>query len=327
MSKIDLLESLKKILPSESMNEVTSAVDAFLAEAKTELKAELETEFNSKLEEAYSELSTELAEAEKTAIEGYQEAYNVINDLRNRLKIAQEEFEKQLEEGYGEAFALIKSEKAKNSTLEVDLHEEYTTKFNEVRAFMVDRLSEFLEDKGAEIYEQAKRDILSDPRYAEHKVALDKIVEVASTYLSDEEQTFATSAKLGDASRQIEDLKAQVQLMEARQIRLGAENHKLQENVRLKEKKLNEASQEDKKERAKKAKDVSGRGFIANGPKKADIIAEYNNVEANDDDDDAQEEDTNQDIFEGYDGIDLDTINLLAGTKQEPKKSKKRARA
>jgi hypothetical protein len=325
MSKIDLFESLKKILPSDSVNEVTSAVDALLAEAKDELKTQLEAEFNSKLEEAYTELSQELAEAEKTAVEGYQEAYNVINDLRNRLELQKEEFEKTLEEGYEEAYDMWKAEKAKNSTLEVDLHEEYTNKFNEVRTLMVDKLDEFLAEKGHEIYEQARRDILSDPRYAEHKVALDKIVEVTSNYLSDEEQTFATGAKLEEAARQIEDLKAQVKFMEARQIRLSGENHKLQESVRLKESQLNEATESDRKERAKKAKNVSGRGFIDKGPKKQDILAEYNNSHVDDDSDDDADTDDDQ-LFEGYEGADLDTINLLAGTK-ETKRAKKARRS
>lgn len=325
MSKIDLFESLKKILPTDSVNEVTSAVDALLSEAKDELKAELETEFNSKLEEAYTELSQELAEAENTALEGYQEAYNVINDLRNRLDLQREEFEKTLEEGYEEAYEVIKSEKSRNHTLEVDLHDEYTNKFGEVRTFMVDKLDEFLQEKGQEIYEQARRDILSDPRYAEHKVALDKIVEVTANYISDEEQTFATSSKLDEASRKINDLEAQVKFMEARQIRLSGENNKLLENVRTKQKQLNEATHADRKERANKAKNVSGRGYIDKGPKRADLISEYNTHVDSDDDDETQDDDTDQ-LFEGYEGADLDTINLLAGTK-ETKKAKKAKRS
>jgi hypothetical protein len=328
MSKIDLFESLKKALPSEMVNDVTSAVDAILAESKAEMKADLEAEANVELEKAYSGAAQELAEAEKVAIQGYQDAYNVINELRNRLEMQTEEFEKELISGWEEAYKVIKEEKAKNGTLELDLHAEYNSKFNEVRTFMVEKLDEFLQQKGKEIYEQARRDILADPRYAQDRVVLDKVVEDVATYLSDEEKVFATGAKLEESQRQIEDLKAQVQFMEARQIRLNGENRKLLESVRTKDKMLSEAVQSDRKERSKKAKQVSGKGYIDNRVPKRDIIQEYDESHydeshyADDDADETQEEEDTDQLFEGYEGANLDTLNLLAGTKETKRRSK-----
>lgn len=304
MNKI--LEALKKLLPAEQLNEVASAVDEMLNEAK----AELEAEFNAKLEEAYNELSSELAAAEKVAEQGYQEAYAIITDLRNRLEIQREEFEQTLEEGYEEAYQMLEAERAKNSSIEVDIYDEYDAKLNEMKEYIVEKLDQFLQFKGAEIYEQAKRDILNDPRMAEHKVALDKIVEVAQQYLSHENYTFATSSKLEQASKSIEDLKAQIKMMEARNIRLSHDNTKLNEAVRQQQELLAEGRSVEKKERTQKARTVSGRGTYA--PKETVVIAEHNETPSSG----KVAQETDATLLESL-GTDLDTVNLLAGTKKQ----------
>lgn len=48
----------------------------------------LEAEYDKKLEEAFEQLHGELMEAERTAEEGYQEAYEIICDLRKQLEEA-----------------------------------------------------------------------------------------------------------------------------------------------------------------------------------------------------------------------------------------------
>jgi len=301
-----ILEALKKLLPQESLNEVASAVDEMLNEAKKELEAE----FNTKLEEAYSELSAELSTAEKVAEQGYQEAYAIINDLRNRLEVQREQFEQQLDEGYEEAYQLLQAERAKGSALEVDMYDEYDSKLNEMKEYIVDKVDQFLQFKGAEIYEQAKRDILNDPRMAEHKVALDKIVEVAANYLSDEDYAFATSTKLEEAHKTIEDLKANMKLMEARTINLDRQNRKLNEAARRHQEQLVTESRSEKKERAKTATKVSGRGHQQ--VEETVVIAEHTNNGSRKNE--AHEEDTTN-LFESI-GLDRETANLLAGTKK-----------
>jgi len=52
------------------------------------------------------------------------------------------------------------------------MYEEYDNKLNQMKSYIVDKVDEFLQLKGSEIYEQARRDVLSDPRLAEHKVNL-----------------------------------------------------------------------------------------------------------------------------------------------------------
>lgn len=277
-----ILESLKKLLPSDQINEVSSAVSEMIAEAKEQL----EQEYNKNLEEAYSQLSQELSEAEKTAYAGYQEAYEIINDLRTRLEVQAAEHEQDMTEGFEQAYQKLLSERTNKSKVETDLYEEYDGKLAEMKAYIVDKVDEFLQQKGAEIYEQARHDLVNDPRVLEHKLALDKIVGITSEYLSDEERTFATSSKLEEARKAVEELKGQLRIMEARNIRLSSDNTRLTESVKKASTVINEhrntAAVQNKKtkllneqkERSEKAKNVSGRGHTET--ENVQVIAEYN---------------------------------------------------
>ena len=262
-----ITEALSKLIPESEIQEVSAAVNEMLEHAK----ADLEAEFNQKLEEAYAELTNELTQAEKTAEQGYEEAYAIIGDLRNRLEVQGEEYKAALEEGYEEAYQMLKAEQAKNQQLEVDMYEEYDRKLAEMKEYIVDKVDQFLQFKGSEIYEQAKRDVINDPRMAEHKVTLDKIVDLTSSYLSDEGINAVSSSKLEEASKAVEELKGQLRIMEARNIRLSTENTKLNESVRqaqdliseskkvaTKNKKANVVTEQN--ERIAKAENVTGRG-------------------------------------------------------------------
>lgn len=280
MNKIK--EALEKLLPEDQIQEVSSALEEMLKEAK----AELESEFNSKLEEAYAEVSNELKSAEKVAEEGYSEAYAIIAELRNRLEVQGEEYEAALEEGYEEAYQMLKEERSKNKNLEVSLYEEYDKKLAEMKEYIVDKVDQFLQSKGSEIYEQAKKDVLNDPRMVEHKNAFEKIVDITSSYLSDEDLANVNSGKIEEAKKQIDDLKGQIKLLEARSIRLSTENTKLTEAVRQAQTLISEQTkvvEEEKKEkvvtemkeRAEKSKNVTGRGQVVAGEA---VIAENNSA-------------------------------------------------
>ena len=282
-----IVEALKNLLPENEVNEVANAVGELLDQAK----ASLETEFNSKLEEAYAELTSELAEAEKIAEQGYEEAYAIIGDLRTRLEIQGQEYKDALEEGYEEAYQMLKSERAKNENIEVNMYEEYDSKLSEMKEYIVDKVDQFLQLKGSEIYEQARRDLVSDPRIAEHKVALDKIVNIASNYLSNDDFSEINAEKAEEATRQVEQLKGQMRILEARNIRISTENTKLNEAVRqaqdlitesrrvvTREKKSNVLSEQ--KERSERARNVMGRG---NNASDNVVIAEHNNTSGNSD--------------------------------------------
>jgi hypothetical protein len=277
-----IVESLKKLLPEDQVNEVASAVSEMLAEATESL----EQEYNTNLEEAYSQLSAELAQAEKVAYHGYQEAYEIINDLNSRQEVQKAEFDKTLEEGYEEAYQMLLSERNSKGKVEVDLYEEYDAKLAEMKNYIVEKVDQFLQLKGGEIYEQARHDLMNDPRIVEHKVALDKIVNITSNYLSDEEKTFATTTKLDEAVKKVDELKGQLRMLEARNIRLSTDNTRLNESVRRTSSVMTEArkvmSVENKKtkliteqkERASKVKSASGRGHIDTD--NVQVIAEYN---------------------------------------------------
>jgi len=304
-----LAEALKNLLPEDQLKDVASIIDEMMSEATTEIAKTKEAEFTKQLEGAYNELSAELKAAEKTAEQGYEEAYAIITDLRNRLEIQREEFEKTLDEGYEEAYQMLLSERAKNGTLEVDLYEEYEKKYLDLKEQFVDMLDKFLHSKGAEIYEQARRDVINDPRYAEHKVALDKIAEIAASYLSGEEVALATSSKLEEAHKQLEEMKGQIKVMEARNIRLARENEKMTETVRYSQNVVTESRKVDKKERVANGKNVSGRGAVVT-EQETKVIAENNQQPA-----DSKDTNNSSTLLESL-GLSAEIANTLAGTKK-----------
>jgi hypothetical protein len=282
-----IVEALKNLLPENEVNEVANAVSELLEQAKETL----ESEFNQKLEEAYSELTSELAEAEKIAEHGYEEAYAIIGDLRSRLEVQGQEYKDALEEGYEEAYQMLKSERAKNENIEVEMYEEYDRKLSEMKEYIVDKVDQFLQIKGSDIYEQARRDVMSDPRLSEHKVALDKIVNIASNYISNDDFSEINAEKVEESIRKVEELKGQMRILEARNIRISTENTKLNEAVRqaqdlitesrrvvTREKKSNVLSEQ--KERSERARNVMGRG---NNASDNVVIAEHNNNSGNSD--------------------------------------------
>ena len=312
-----IIESLKKLLPEDQVNEVAAAVEESLNESKGEVKEELEKEYNEKLEGAYSELSTELSEAEKTAEQGYEEAYKVITDLNSRLGTQKSEFDVALEEGYEEAYQMLIAERNKNEGIEVEMYEEYDKKLAEMKGYIVDKVDEFLQHKGSEIYEQAKQDILNDPRMAEHKVAFDKVVDITADYLSDEDYANNTSAKLDVVGKEVEELKGQLKVLEARNIRLSTENNKLNEAVHetqqmlVEQQESVEAEKEaeviaEQKEREEKAEEVEGKGQSV-VDEKVEVIAEFN------ENNEETTEDTN-DTVSADEG--LDDLLTLAGIKK-----------
>jgi hypothetical protein len=258
MSKInDILSNLTKSLPADQVKEFTESIEAILADVKTDLEKEYET----KLQEAYEQLSAELKVSEKIGETGYSEAFGIITDLRNRLETQRTEFDAALDEGYEEAFQMLQAEQTKNEKLESELYEQYDNKLGEMREYMIDKIDEFLQHKGKEIYEQARRDVVNDPQWAEHRVTLNKVVETVADYISDEDFALATSTKLETSSKENSDLKSQLKIVEARNIRLSTQMQKLEETVRQNADVIKEhTSVTNKNERVETAKKVEGRG-------------------------------------------------------------------
>ncbi len=125
--------------------------------------------------------------------------------------------------------------------------------------------------------------------------------------MSDEEHALATSSKLEEAHKQTEELKGQIKMMEARNIRLSHENTKLNEQIRHSADLITESRKTTKKERAQKVKSVSGRGKTVTQEEVA-VIREHEG--------DAVTDANNDNTKVLVEGLDFETLNLLAGTKK-----------
>jgi hypothetical protein len=213
-----------------------------------------------KLEEAYAQLSQEMAQMEAVADQGYQQAYEIVNSLMKRLDEQREEFEQALEEGFEEAFQELEKEKGKNGNIEVELYDEFDKKLKEMKEFMVDKVDQFLSLQEQEIYETAERNVLTDPHTVEQRVIVSKMAEMLSDYMNNDDFSNVSSSKLEETNKQLEALKGQLRIMEAKNVNLSRQNNKLNEQVSEANNLLTEAAKTERKERAGKAKNVSGRG-------------------------------------------------------------------
>lgn len=300
-----ILEALGSLLPEDQVKQISAAVNEMLAAEKDNLK----NEFTAKLDAGYAELATELKEAEATAEEGYKEAYAIIEDLHARLETQRNEYEKAMEEGYEEAYQMILAERGKNEKLELEMYESYDKKLAEMKDYMVEKIDAFLQGKTVEMYEHARRDILNDPAMVEHKLTLDRVVETVAEYISDEDYALATSKKLEELQKQLEDLKANQKILEARNIRLSMDNKNLNESVKKKEAMIveqkEEVKSEEKKERAEKVKNVTGRGVVSES-----IVPEFSPSEKK-----ATEPKSNR-LVEQFNPAELAEMRALAGRKQ-----------
>lgn len=281
-----ILEALKALLPSDQVQDIAEAVKSMVEEAKQDL----EKKYNSELETAYSKIAEEKAEVEKVALEGYEQAAEIIEHLKASLETQRSEFEKELEEGFEEAYEYLQAERKKNTDLEVSLYEEYDKKFKEARDTIVDAIDQYLDKKVSDLYEQVRREVLNDPQMAEHKVVLDKIVDLASDYISDEDFACGTQSKLEDANKKADELASKVKMLESKTIRLSAENNKLHtENTKLNEEVKSshvlkeqieaakkEAVLNEQKAREEKAKKIEGKGQKVT----EQIVAEYHNEDS-----------------------------------------------
>lgn len=263
-----ITEALMKILPAEHVNEVRKAVENMMAEQYEALEAE----FQSKLDEAFQTIESEKTQQEQIAEAGYQQAYEIIGSLMNRIDEQREEFESSLEEGFEEAFNDIEAEKAKNANIEVELYEEFDKKLQEMKEFMVDKVDQFLSLQEDEIYEHAKRDVLTDPRLAEQRVVVSKMADLLSDYIDNDAVNAVSSSRIEESQRQLEGLKGQLRIVEAKNVKLSAQNNRLNEQVREANGLLTEAAKVERKERASKVKNASGRGSRAGADQ---ILSEY----------------------------------------------------
>lgn len=305
-----ILEALKTLLPEDKVQNVTEAIGEYLSEAK----AELEKEYNDKLQEAYAELSNEVKQNEQIAEEGYQQASGIIQDLRQRLETQRAEFDAALEEGYEEAYQMLQAEKGKVDSSTSELYEEYDKKLAEMKEYMIDKVDQFLQYKGKEIYEQARRDISNDPRMVEHKVTLDKIIQLCGNYLTDEDYATAISGRIEESNKAIEELRGKVRLLEAKNIRVATENNKLTEQLREASQVITESKQqvvtEGRKAREEKARNVQGSGKRVTD--RVEVVAEHNENST-----ETKNKDVDTTLVESINPNDLHSMQVLSGLKSD----------
>jgi regulator of replication initiation timing len=121
------------------------------------------------------------------------------------------------------------------------------------------------------MYEHALRQVQNDPQVAEDRVVVAKMADLLAAHVDNESICGAATAKMEQAHKAIEELKGQLRIVEARNVKLSAQNSKLNEQVREANNLLTEATKVERKERASKVKNASGRG-----QRVADqVIAEY----------------------------------------------------
>ncbi len=251
-----ITQALKKILPAEHVSEVAKAVEDMMSERFKEV----ETEAQAKLDEAYAQLLEERKNDEAVAVQGYQQAYEIVSQLMNRIDEQRVEFETALEEGFEEAYSELSKEKGKNGNIEIELYEEFDRKLKEMKNIMIDKIDQFMALQEQEIYEAAKRDVFSDPQLMEQRVAVEKMAEILSSYIGNDDYTGIASSKLEEAQQAIESLKAQVRILEAKNVKISVNNKKLSEQVNEANTLISEATKVERKERTNRRGIVSGRG-------------------------------------------------------------------
>lgn len=250
-----ITEALKKILPTDQVSEVAKAVEEVMAEQVEQIRAEAKKN----LEEGYQQLTEEKKADEAIAEQGYEQAYAIVNSLMKRIDEQRQEFEAALEEGFEEAYQELEKTKKEKEQIEVELYKEFDKKLQEMQEFMVNKLDQFLSLQEAEVYEHALRNVQTDPQVAEQRVVVEKMAELLSGYVGSDMHS-ATTSKLEEAHRAIEELKGQLRIVEARNVKLSSQNSKLDEQVREASQLISEAAKAERKGREEKARNASGRG-------------------------------------------------------------------
>lgn len=269
-----VLKALSGVLPEEVVGKVSDVITNTLEEATKEIEAE----YQERLDESHEEFKKELAKAQQEAEHGYSQAFELIAEYKDKMELLKEEHKREINSGFGEAYEMLEQERAKNVELEGDLQREYDEKLQDIEKYYGKKLDEFLPTQGKKFYEMARKDLLNDPVFAEHKNAFEKILEAAATVLTDNDFALAGNAKTETVLKENEELKKKVQRLEGNSTRLKMDNEKLTEAVRVaKTQILTEAKvekKEERKNRIEKAKNVEGRGKVELNEERQVILGE-----------------------------------------------------
>lgn len=247
--------ALAAMVAPEDAAKVEEAVDEFL-DSVTE---ELEAEYQEKLNEAFEQVAKEKDEESKKAIEGYNEAYEIIADLQTRLEVQKEEAENFQTEQYEVAYQKILAEQAKNQELETQLYEKYQEELKEVKEYLVEEINKFLSDREVELEETIRHQVMNDPYLAETRLKWEKVVKMAEDDMETGNYSHVVSTKIDEMNKMLDEKTQKVQILEARCHKMAQEKERLVEQVRSSQNVITESTT---KEKEVKRKNIEGKGHV-----------------------------------------------------------------
>lgn len=272
-----VLAALSGLIPAEAHAKVAAAINEAIDAAVAQVDAQRQAEI-AELKEHHAK---ELAEQEQLAEKGYAEAYEMIVELRHSGARMREEYERQLAEGYEEAYQMLLAERKKNDNLEVDLYEEYDGRVGEIREYLIEKVDRFLGEHGDIFFDACRTEVRNDPATAEAQVAVERVLEAVQPLLSDADYAKAKGSRVHDLERKLHEQTALVRSLEARTMRLHAENTKLNEAARQAHSVLAESARVERNARRELAQKVQSRGQrVAND--QVQVIAETTNAAESD---------------------------------------------
>lgn len=269
-SQEKLMEALSGLLPENLQEKVTSTVASLIDEAVEGLKSEFET----KLTESIAQVEAERAKDKETTQLGYQQAYEIIADLRNRLTLQKEELEQHLEEEYEEAYKIIVAEKAEKEKIYETVYAEFDQKLKEMREYMADMADQFLHEMGSEYLEEARKQLMTDPCLAEQRLAFDRILDVCEGYIAEEGGNYSSS-QVKSLQERLEQIEAHKRQLEAKNQKLVNENNTMKDYLRETREMIQEKVINEQKERVEVARKAEGRGNKVVQPEREVVIGEH----------------------------------------------------
>ena len=197
-----LIESLSQVFPQtdegrRGLEVVASAIDEFVTSQSQELEtlreshtAELE-QISVDINEQYGIASRMILETESNALQGYEEAAQMLDEanIRHTAEIEQvrEEAERALEAGYEEAAQMIDKLRAEKDALEMDLAEEYDARLEQQRLSTLDLIDSFLVTQGSKVTAKIYEAVLQSPEIAAESNALRRIQGILAGVALDED--------------------------------------------------------------------------------------------------------------------------------------------
>lgn len=274
-----VLKAISGLLPEEVVTKVSNVIATTLDEATKEI----ESDYQAQLDEAYEQFGKEKQKLKEGYEQGYAQAFDLICEYKDRIELVKEELTNEKNSGFQEAWEMLQAARTENDDLAGELQREYDEKLADVEKFLVKKLDQFLPTQGKKYYEQARKDLLNDPVFAENKNAFERMLEAAAVVLTDDDYAVASGTKTESVLKENEELKKRVQRIEANNTRLKMDNDKLNETVRrTKTSLLSEQKEEQKverKNRLERARKVEGRGEIEPRKDRQVVIREDNSGE------------------------------------------------